>query len=102
MIDWHSQAKGERTCYKWAIWWKKIQTGARVGHGISRVIKEISCRNSKGQLKKKWFKGNQDKIVEFPQGPWVLLGSEFPIGSTQLCGNFRGEALFCPEFPRIK
>ena len=44
-------------------------------------------------------RGDHDKIMWNFRGFWVLI-LEFPKGVIQLCGIFRGEALFCPEFPR--
>ena len=54
-----------------------------------------------------WDKNNvefsgrdQEKITWNFQGSWLAL--KFMKGVTQLCGVFRGEALFCLEYPRVK
>ena len=72
---------------------RKKQTGD-LGHGISWSIEEIAFGFSEGdQEKTMWnFQG---------QRSW-LLTMEFPKCVTQFPGISKGEALFCPEFPRVK
>ena len=55
-----------------------------------------------GVKKKKWnFRGDQEKIVWNFHGSWFLV-LETPMGVTQFCGIFRGEALFSLVFPKVK
>ena len=84
-------------------------------HGTSRLIEEMACGNSRGQLKElEWSSGDEwnggrgwewwrKNHMEFP-GVLVfeLELLEFPSCVIQFCGIGMSEALFCVEFPKIK
>ena len=72
-------------------------------HGISRVIKERACRNSRGQLKKKWnFQGHSRK-THAEEFPWVLV---FNLGIFKECHiillNFQWWKFVFPGFSKGK
>ena len=72
---------------------EKIETGGW-GHGISGGLEKKKCRNSRGQLKKKWkFQGYSRKTNgEFP---WVLV-LDFGISKG------KGVSHKFAEFPGVK
>ena len=58
-----------------------------------------SMWNFQGLIKKSGIsRVDQEKTTRNFQGSWFLI-LEFP--RTQFCGTSRGEAMFCPEFPRV-
>ena len=103
LVPWRK--KTSTACYgssrrpHWAIP-EKNQTGGW-GHGISRVIGERKCGNSRGQLKKKWnfqgcsrenswnFHGSCFLTLEFPRGVTILLN--FQGWKLVLSGVYKGK-----------
>ena len=75
----------------WGVW----------RYRISKCIKERACRNSTGELKKKWNfrQWSKKNHVEFPS---VLV---FRLGDSKVCHTIlwisKGEVLFSLEFPRV-
>ena len=51
-------------------------------------------------LKSGISRDDQEKTMRNFQVSWFLI-LEFPRSVTQFCGIPRGEATFCPEFPRV-
>ena len=72
------------------------------GHGIFRGIKERSCGNLGGQLKKKWDLPECSRRTH-KDFLWILvLTLEVPMGVIQFATISRGVSLFSLDFLKIK
>ena len=91
-------------CTKNGLFQKKSKqaSGGVWGHEISRGSEKTEREKSRDQLKRSGNSGgDQEKIMWNFHGSW-FLALEFPSGVSKSCEISRFEALFCPEFPRIK